>query len=72
MTARDRRTTRRVAPVRVFRLRVESSDDLSSMTTAEQRLEMVIELPRRRWELTGRVAPSYARAEIPVRVLRRS
>ena len=72
MTAPDRRAARRAAPVRVFRLGEEpSGDDLSATTTAEQRLEMVTELSRRMWELTGRIAPSYPRAEIPVRVLRR-
>jgi hypothetical protein len=72
MTASDRRAARRAAPARVFRLGEEpADDDLSADTTAEQRLEMVAELSRRMWELTGRATPSYARAAIPVRVVRR-
>ncbi len=54
MTAPDRRAARRAAPARVFRLGEEpGDDDLSVVTTAEQRLEMVAELSRRMWELTG-------------------
>ena len=72
MTAPDRRAARRAAPARVFRLGEEpADDDLSSVTTPEQRPEMVAELSRRMWELTGRAMPSYARAVIPVRVIRR-
>ena len=64
---------RRAVPARVFRLGEEPADDvLSAVTTAEQLLEMVDELSRRMWELTGRETPRYARAEMPVRVLRRT
>jgi hypothetical protein len=72
MTDPDRRTARREAPMRVFRLGEEPADDLSATTTAEQRLEMVAELSRRMWELTGRETPTYERARIPVRVIRRA
>jgi len=55
MTAPDRPAARRAAPARIFRLGEEpADDDLSALTTAEQRLEMVAELSRRMWELTGR------------------
>lgn len=57
-------------PARVFRLGEEPGDDLSGVTTAEERLEMLAELSRRMWELTGRPTPSYTRATIPVRVTR--
>lgn len=56
--------------VRVFRLGQEPADDLSSLTTAEQRLAMVALLTHRMWELTGRPVPSYQRASMPGRVLR--
>ena len=73
MTRPDRRAARRSAPARVFRLGEEpADDDLSAVTTAEQRLEMVAELSRRMWELTGRETPQYARAAMPVRVIRRA
>jgi hypothetical protein len=56
----------------MFRLGEEPGDNLSAVTTAEQRLEIVAELSRRMWELTGRQIPTYERARIPVRALRRT
>ena len=61
---------RHTCTVRVFRLGHEPADDLSSLTTAEQRLAMVTLLTHRLWELTGRPVPSYQRASMPGRVLR--
>ncbi len=58
-------------PVRVYRLGEEPSDDLSAITTADQRLAMVWELSARMWALTGKPLASYTRAEMPVRVIRR-
>ncbi len=55
---------------RVYRLGEEPGDDLSALTTPEQRLEMVAVLTRRMWELTGRPVPSYERAAMPGRVRR--
>ena len=72
MTPPDRRAARRALQACVFRLGEEPTDDLSSITTAEQRLEMVPELSRRMWELSGRAIPTYERARIPVRVVRRA
>lgn len=72
MTAPDRRAMPGAIPARVFRLGDEPGDDLSSSTTPEERLEMVIVLSRRMWELTGRSIPSYRRAEMPVTLVRRS
>jgi hypothetical protein len=63
---------RRDLPARVFRLGEEPRDDLSNVTTPEQRIEMVAELTRRYWELSGRAWPAYTRAEMPVRVIRRA
>jgi hypothetical protein len=71
MTDPDRRSARRAAPIRAYRLGEEPTDDLSAITTAEQRLAMVAELSRRMWELTGRGIPTYERARIPVHVVRR-
>jgi hypothetical protein len=56
--------------VRVYRLGEEPADDLSALTTPEQRLAMVRVLTSRMWELTGRPVPSYERAAMPGRVLR--
>jgi hypothetical protein len=62
----------RLRPIRVYRLGEEPGDDLSAVTTPEQRLAMVAELSRRMWSLTGRPVPSYSRAGMPVRVTRRA
>jgi hypothetical protein len=59
-------------PARVFRLGEEPGDDLSAVSTPEERLVMLAELSRRMWELTGRPVPSYSRAAMPGRVLRRA
>ena len=56
--------------VRVFRLGEEPRDDLTLVTTAEQRLEILRELTERAWRLTGRPFPSYSRSQMPVHVTR--
>jgi hypothetical protein len=69
----ESRAARRAAlPARVFRLGDEPGDDRSAVTTPEQRIEMVAELSRRMWELTGRPVPTYTRASMPGCVIRRS
>jgi hypothetical protein len=59
-------------PIRIYRLGEEPGDDLSALTTPEQRLEMVTLLTARMWELTGQPFPSYARSAMPVRIIRPS
>ncbi|HEX5385328.1 MAG TPA: hypothetical protein VFW66_01360 [Gemmatimonadales bacterium] len=66
----DPAVARRAWPIHVYRLGQEPGDDLSAVTTAEQRLEMVAILSARMWTLTGRPRPSYRRAEMPIRVIR--
>jgi hypothetical protein len=58
-------------PVRIFRLGEEPPDDLRETTTAAQRLEILRELTKRAWTLSGRPFPSYSRRQIPIRVVRR-
>ena len=55
---------------RIYRLGEEPGDDLSSLSTPEERLTMLGELSRRMWALTGRPVPSYARSSMPGRVVR--
>jgi hypothetical protein len=62
--------TRRRRTARVYRLGEEPGDDLSGLSTPEERLAMVIVLTRRMWELTGQPVPTYERAAMPGRVLR--
>jgi hypothetical protein len=64
------RGDRRDRPVRVYRLGEEPADDLSALTTATERVEMVWELTRRMLELSGAPPPGYTRRSIPVRVIR--
>jgi hypothetical protein len=56
--------------VRRFRLGEEPRDDLTGVTTAEERLRLLRELSERAWTLSGRPLPSYSRSQIPVRVAR--
>ena len=53
-------------PVRVYRLGQEPGDDLSRVTTVEERLAMMWPLALEAWSLTGAPLPAYARNEAPV------
>ncbi|HUO51577.1 MAG TPA: hypothetical protein VMT93_03585 [Gemmatimonadaceae bacterium] len=70
LDADARRKLRESWPVRIYRLGEEPPDDLSAQTTAAERIEMVWELSRRMWELTGKPIPQYDRAHMPVRIVR--
>jgi len=59
-------------PVRRFRLGAEPGDDLSASTTPAERIAMVWTLTLEAWALTGRAIPGYGRADMPVRIQRRS
>ncbi|MCA8960956.1 MAG: hypothetical protein KDC38_10610 [Planctomycetes bacterium] len=48
-------------------LNAAADDDLSSRTTAEERLDMVWTLTLEAWELSGRPLPDYERSACPVR-----
>ena len=48
----------------------DSSDDLTGIMSAEERIALVWTLTERMWELTGRPLPVYSRAEMPVVVIR--
>lgn len=69
----DGETARRIVVARVVRLgEAGASDDLSDVTTASERVELVQVLSRRMWELTGRPWPDYPRSAMPGRVVRRA
>lgn len=59
-------------PVRVFRLGEEPGDDLSGVTTADERLAMMWPLTVEAWRIAGLPIPEYPREETPVRVTRRA
>jgi hypothetical protein len=56
-------------PLHAYRLGEEPGDDLSTTTTAEQRIEMVWQLSARMWELSGRPMPQYSRATMPIAIV---
>jgi hypothetical protein len=51
-----------------FRLGAEPGDDLSSTTSAQERLAMMWPLALEAWALAGRVVPDYPRSEAAVAV----
>ena len=61
-------TSKRITtfPGGVHRLGAEPGDRLNVVTTPEQRLEILWELTRRSWMLTGRPVPTYERRAMPV------
>lgn len=61
-----RAAARRNWPVRVFDLVREPGDDLSDVTTPEERLGMMWPLALEAWSLTGQPLPDYQRAETPI------
>jgi len=65
-----RAARRRSWPVRKYSLGSEPSDDLSAITTPEERLEMMWPLTLEAWTLTGKPFPDYGRSATPVRVRR--
>ena len=62
--------TRQAWPLRRYELGSEPSENLSATTTPEQRLAMMWELALQAWHLAGRELPSYARHEMPGKVIR--
>lgn len=61
---------RPVHPARIRALEEPPRDDLSDVTSAEERIAMVAVLSRRMWELTGRPWPGYTRSSMPVELRR--
>ena len=60
---------RRTGRVAVFALGEEPGGDISSETTAGERLALMWPLAIEAWSLTGRPLPDYERASTPVRVV---
>ena len=69
MADRSRSADRRTWPVRRFTLDTQPGDDLSGVTTPEERLEMMWPLALEAWTLAGATLPDYARRGAPVRVV---
>jgi hypothetical protein len=54
---------------RIFPLGQEPEDDLSSSTTAAERLAMVWPLSEEAWTLAGFKRPTYRRHETPISIM---
>lgn len=65
-----RAAARSAWPTQLTTLEDDTSDDLSEVTTSEERLAMMWELAVRAWSLSGRSIPTYARSDMPGRVIR--
>ena len=65
-----RRAARAHWPVRKFRLEDAPGPDLSTSTTAQERLAMMWPLACEAWALAGRAMPDYPRHRMPIRVIR--
>jgi hypothetical protein len=57
-------------PIRRYQLGSEPSDDLTGVTTAEERIAMMWPMAREGWLVSGRQLPSYQRSEMPTRLYR--
>ena len=68
--ARERRARRASWPIRKTTLADSQVDDLSTSTTASERLAMMWELAVEAWLVSGRTLPDYQRHECPVRMVR--
>ena len=66
----SRRQARSAWPIARYRLGEEPSEDLSSVTTATERVAMMAELAESAWRLAGRQLPSYERDSAPGRLYR--
>jgi hypothetical protein len=70
MSKRGARRVGETATARVYQLGNEPLDDLTSTTTAAERIELGARLSRRAWELTGKPWPTLPRAEWPLTIVR--
>ncbi len=69
-SAAARRQARGSWPVKVFRLGAEPGDDLSDLTTPEERIAMMWRLAVDAWISSGQSLPEYTRDRMPGRVIR--
>lgn len=67
---RARARARATWPMRKFALGQEPPDDLSALSMGE-RIAMVARLTADAWSFMGAELPSYSRAEMPGKVIRR-
>jgi hypothetical protein len=66
MASTSRAAGRGSWPVRLYRLGAEPGDDLSAITSAEERLAMMWPMTLEAWGLSGLPVPDYPRSQTPV------
>jgi hypothetical protein len=66
-----RRRARADWPVARHALSDDPGDDLSDVTTAEERIAMMRPLAEEAWRVAGRTLPTYDRKDIPGRLFRK-
>ncbi len=71
MSADERRQLRERWPLNIYRRGQEPHDDLSGTTTPEERVQMVVVLSSRAWELSGNPSPRTTRSAMPIVVRQR-
>jgi hypothetical protein len=69
--AAARAARRNAWPIRRFELGHEPTEDLSAVTTADERLAMMWQLALDAWAAAGHSLPTYARSEMPGRIYRK-
>ena len=67
----ERKRARAAWPIRKVGLREEALTDERDRSTVDERIALVWTLTRRQWTFAGRAIPTYDRASMPGRVLRR-
>lgn len=71
-TSEERRRARAAWPVRKLALGEEELADPRIPSSVDERLALVSTLTRQQWAFAGRAIPTYSRAEMPGRVIRRA
>jgi len=70
-TAQERARARAAWPIRKLGLRDEPLTDARDLSTVDERIALVRTLTLRQWQFAGLPVPTYTRATMPGRVLRR-
>ena len=70
-TFEERARARGSWPVQRVALRAETLSDPRDTSTVDERIAWVAVLTREQWAFGGLETPSYARAEMPGRIIRR-
>jgi len=70
-TFEERRALRGAWPIRAVPLEQEGAVDRRVVSTVDERLALVHTLTLQLWAFAGRPLPTYSRAEMPGRIVRR-